>query len=306
MARENPTWSYDRIQGALANLGHRISDTTVGNILRKNGIEPVPKRTHRTTGKTFLQAHWESIAAVDFTTVEVWTRHGMITFSILVAMHLRSRRVEIAGVAENPNGDWTRQMTRNLTDCDEGFLKDASHVIVDRDTKFLPFRTYVDDFTDVEILLLPARSPNLNAHLERYMRSMKSESLDRMIFFGRESLERALKNFAVHYHEERNHQGLENRRIDPDDEVGRGTGEVQCRERLGGMLRYYSTATRRKAAPPSMLTPSTSRDHSALLWHYCPTFLGRAAPRMPSSQIRPRTESCRPRIMLISKNEEFV
>ena len=68
---------------------------------------------------------------------------------------------------------------------------------------------------------------------------MKSESLDRRIFFGRESLEPALKNFAVHYHEERNHQGLENRRIDPDDEVGRGTGEVQCRERLGGMLRYY-------------------------------------------------------------------
>jgi putative transposase len=239
MASENPTWGYDRIQGALANLGHQISDTTVGNILRENGIEPAPERGHRTTWKTFLQAHWDSIAAVDFTTVEVWTRHGLITFYILVVMRLKSRRVQIAGVTENPNGDWTRQMARNLTDCDEGFLKDASHLIVDRDTKFLPLRTYVDDLTDTEIVLLPARSPNLNAHLERYMRSMKSESLDRMIFFGQESLERALKNFAAHYHQERNHQGLENRMIDPDDEVGQGTGEVQCRERLGGMLRYY-------------------------------------------------------------------
>jgi hypothetical protein len=202
---QHPTWGYDRIQGAMANLGHQISDTTVGNILRENGIEPAPERGHRTTWKTFLQAHWDSIAAVDFTPVEVWAR----------------------------------QMARNLTDHDEGFLKDASHLIVDRDTKFLPLRTYVDDLTDTEIVLLPARSPNLNAHLERYMRSMRSESLDRMIFFGQESLERALKHFAAHYHQERNHQGLENRMIDPDDEVGRGTGEVQCRERLGGMLRYY-------------------------------------------------------------------
>ena len=74
MSKENPTWGYDRIQGALANLGHQISDTTVGNILKENGIEPVPIRKHRTTWKTFLQAHWESIAAVDFTTVGVWTK----------------------------------------------------------------------------------------------------------------------------------------------------------------------------------------------------------------------------------------
>jgi hypothetical protein len=133
-------------------------------------------------------------------------------------------------------------MARNLTDCDEGFLKDASHLIVDRDTKFVPLRSYVDDLTDTEMVLLPVRSPNLNAYLERYMRSMKSESLDRMIFFGQRSLERALKNFAIHYHEERNHQGLDNKLIDPGDEVGQDIGEVQCRERLGGMLRYYYRA----------------------------------------------------------------
>ncbi len=244
MARENPTWGYDRIQGALANLVHEISDTTVGNILKEHGIEPAPERKRTTTWKTFLQAHWESIAAIDFTTVEVWTRNGLITFYILVAMRLNTRRVEIAGVTTNPDGDWVRQMARNLTDCQGGFLNDASHLLIDRDTKFLPLRTYLEGMTDTDIVLLPPRSPNLNAHLERYMRSLKSECLDRMIFFGQRSLERALKQFVAHYHGERNHQGLGNRIIDPGDEVGKELGDVQCRERLGGMLRYY----RREAA----------------------------------------------------------
>jgi putative transposase len=238
MAEENPTWGYDKIQGALANLGHEISDTTVGNILRANGVEPAPVRKRTTTWKTFLQTHWESIAAIDFTTVEVWTRNGLITFYILVAMRLSTRRVEIAGVTVNPDGIWTEQMARNLTACG-GFLNDASHLLIDRDTKFLPLRTYMGDMTDTAVVLLPPRSPNLNAHLERYMRSMKSECLDRMIFFGQRSLERALKQFVAHYHAERNHQGLGNRIIDPGYEVGKAVGDVQCRERLGGILRYY-------------------------------------------------------------------
>jgi putative transposase len=168
MARENPSWGYDRIQGALANLGHEISDTTVGNILRANGIEPAPERKHTTTWKTFLKAHWESIAAIDFTTVEVWTRSGLPTFYVLVAMRLNTRRVEIAGVTESPDGDWVRQVARNLTACG-GFLDGASHLLIDRDTKFLRLRTYLEGMTDTDVVLLPPKSPNLNAHLERYM-----------------------------------------------------------------------------------------------------------------------------------------
>ncbi len=168
----------------------------------------------------------------------MWTRDGLTTFYILVAMRLNTRRVEIAGITAIPDGDWVRQMARNLTACG-GFLDDASHLLIDRDTKFLPLRTYLNDMTDTDVVLLPPRSPNLNAHLERYMRSLKSECLDRMIFFGRRSLERALEQFVAHYHGERNHQGLGNRIIDPGDEVGKEVGDVRCRERLGGMLRYY-------------------------------------------------------------------
>ena len=238
MAKENPGWGYDRIQGALANLGLPISDTSVGKILKDNGVDPAPERKRTTTWKTFLKAHWDSIAAIDFTTVEVWTRDGLTMLYILVAMRLKTRRVEIAGVTANPDGDWVGQMARNLT-ASGGFLAGASHVLVDRDTKFLPLRTYLNGMTDTDVVLLPPRSPNLNAHLERYMRSVKSECLDRMIFFGRRSLESALEQSVAHYHTERNHQGLGNRIIEAGDEVGRDAGDVRCRERLGGMLRYY-------------------------------------------------------------------
>jgi putative transposase len=96
----------------------------------------------------------------------------------------------------------------------------------------------------IEPVLLPPRSPNLNAHLERFFLSLKSECLERMIFFGERSLRNAVNEFIVHYHTERNHQGLENEIIDPGEEVGGSTGDIECRERLGGMLRYYH----RKAA----------------------------------------------------------
>jgi len=93
--------------------------------------------------------------------------------------------------------------------------------------------------TATKVVLLPPKSPNLNAHIERYMRSMKSECLERMVFFGERSLRRTLAEFVKHYHQERNHQGLGNRLIEPSVEVGRVEGEVACRSRLGGLPRYY-------------------------------------------------------------------
>lgn len=114
-ARENPTWGYDRIQGALANVGHEISDQTVGNILKANGIEPTSDRKRATSWGMFLKAHWDSLAAIDFTTTEVWTQHGLVTLSVLVVMQLKTRRVEIAGVTSCPDSAWIRQIARNLS-----------------------------------------------------------------------------------------------------------------------------------------------------------------------------------------------
>ena len=86
MARENPRWGYDRIQGALANLGHDISDQTVGNILRAYGIEPAPERKRQTTWKTFIKSHWDVLGAIDFTTIEVWTRGGLVTLTKMLVI----------------------------------------------------------------------------------------------------------------------------------------------------------------------------------------------------------------------------
>ncbi len=97
LAKENPSWGYDRIQGGLANVGYYISDTTVGNILKAHGIEPAPKRQRTGSWSTFLKAHWDVLAAIDFTTIEVWTNRGLVTFYLLFVMELKTRRVHFAG-----------------------------------------------------------------------------------------------------------------------------------------------------------------------------------------------------------------
>ena len=132
-----------------------------------------------------------------------------------------------------------KQIARNLTVAEEGFFNGKHYVFTDRDAKFCKaFRNGLQS-GGVESVRLPPRSPNCNAHLERFMRGLKGECLDRLIFFGESSLRRAVGQFLEHYHAERNHQGLGNRLIDAGAEVGRSIGEVYCRERLGGVLRYY-------------------------------------------------------------------
>ena len=102
-AKENPTWGYDRISGALSNVGYHITDTTIGNILKAHGIEPARDRKRTGSGATFMKSHWDVMASIDFTTVEVWTTSGLTTFSLLVAMGLKTRRVNFAGCTTNPN-----------------------------------------------------------------------------------------------------------------------------------------------------------------------------------------------------------
>ena len=110
---------------------------------------------------------------------------------------------------------------------------------MDRDANFSSaFRSTLRN-ADVEPVRLPAKSPNLNAHLERFHLSIKSECLSRMIFFGERSLRLAVNTYLLHYHSERNHQGLENKLIDPAEEGGQTEGEVECHERLGGLLKHY-------------------------------------------------------------------
>ena len=238
-ARDNPKWGYDRIQGALANLGYDVSDQTIGNILKKHGIEPAPKRKRQTKWTTFIKAHWDVLSATDFTTIEVWTKGGLVTFYLLFVMELKTRRIHFAGCTPNPAESWMMQIGRNLTDAEEGFLNGKNYILMDRDGIFSPtFRRLLKE-TGVKPVRLPPKNPNLNAHLERFNRSLKDECLNRMIFFGERSMCNAVREFLDHYHHERNHQGLKNSIIEPGNEVDKTTGKIETRERLGGILNYY-------------------------------------------------------------------
>jgi len=122
MAMDNERWGYTRITGALANLGHHVSRSTVRRILTEHGIEPAPERMKHMPWKKFLRTHWESIAAADFFTVEVWTRVGLVRCMVLFVIELSSRRIHIAGIAPVPDGLWMLQVARNLIDGFDGFL----------------------------------------------------------------------------------------------------------------------------------------------------------------------------------------
>jgi putative transposase len=239
MASENRDWGYRRIQGALANLGHEVSRGTIANILKGHGLEPAPERKRKTTWKEFLSWHREVIVAADFFTIEAWTRRGLSRFLVLFLIDLPSRRVEIAGLARQANGLWMSQVARNLCDAAEGFLVGKRYLIHDRDPLFTAEFLETLEISGVKSVKLPPRSPNLNAHAERFVRTIKESCLERMILFGEGSLRRAIQEFVMHYHHERNHQGLGNRLIMEQEPCAGSRGAIQRRQRLGGMLNYY-------------------------------------------------------------------
>jgi putative transposase len=199
-AQENPNWGYDRIVGALSNIGFKVSDQTVRNVLKRNGIPPAPERKKDSTWSEFIKSHQDVLAACDFFTTEVTTPAGLITYYVLFFIHVGSRRVYIAGATPNPDEKWMKQVARNVTTADWGFLEGCRYLIHDRDSKFCEsFQKIIKSF-DIEPIKLPARSPNLNSYSERWVLSIKSECLSKLIFFGEQSLWRVLKEFVNHYH----------------------------------------------------------------------------------------------------------
>jgi transposase InsO family protein len=215
---------------------------TVANVLRANGIEPAPERGKHTRWSTFLKAHWRVFAASDFFSIEVWTGRGLVTHYVLFVISLADRLVQVLGITARPDEAWIMQVGRNLVDTESGALRGKRYVIIDRDGKYTDeFRRLLSE-SGYKVIRLPPMSPNLNAYAERFVRSIKDECLNRMIFIGQASLRRAIAHYMEHYHAERNHQGLENRLIRPGASRGANDGVVHRRPRLGGMLNYYYRA----------------------------------------------------------------
>ena len=241
IAVDNPSWGYTRIRDVLRNLGYEIGRTTIQNILREQGIDPAPSRERRMSWKDFLRSHWGAIAACDFLTVEVLTLHGLVRYHVLIVIDLASRRVEIGGIVHAPTGAWMMQAVRNLLDSEDGLLVGKTHLIMDRDPVFTKDVRGLLSHSRVKPVRLPARSPNLNAFAERFVLSIKSECLSKLILLGEGHLRLAVREYVAHYNRERPHQGLEGRFVVPpaNDNV---TGPIESHERLGGLLRYYSRA----------------------------------------------------------------
>ena len=239
MAGENPTWGYTRLRDALRHLGHEVGRNTVKRILLIHGIEPAPERNRKMSWKTFIKAHLGELAAADFFTVEVLTLMGLSRTFVFFVIDIETRRVQIAGITNQPCEAWIMQIARNLTDTEDGFLRGIRYLILDRDPLYTrAFRATLKD-SGVEALRLPARSPNLNAFAERFVLSAKSECLGRIVPLGENHLRRAMSAFVSHYHSERHHQGLGGQLVVADENTRQAEGEVRCRERLGGMLNFY-------------------------------------------------------------------
>ncbi|MCP4604448.1 MAG: transposase [Proteobacteria bacterium] len=239
MALGNPTWGYTRIRGALRNLDYKVGRTTISRILAENGIEPASERSKRMPWKTFLKAQWGAIAAADFFTVEALTPFGLVRYYVLFVIDLKTRRVEIAGIVHQPYGEWMTQTARNLTDPFDGFLIGRKYLIHDRDPLFTQDFRKILKTSGVKTVKLPAASPDLNAYAERFVLSIKTECLNRVIPLGENHLRALVDEYIRHYHEERNHQGLDNKLITPLKNDISSNSKIKCRSRLGGMLKYY-------------------------------------------------------------------
>ena len=235
MAEENSSWGYARIQGALRHLDHRVARSTIAKILQEHGIKPSPDRPM--SWATFIRSHAHLIAAADFFVTEAWTVRGLVRHFTLFFVDIATRRVHIAGTTTNPTSAWMEQMARNVTDCDTGVLRHRRFLIIDRDAVFSPRFKSILGNAEGTILLTAYQAPNMNAHAERFVRSIRSECLDQMIFVGRDSLERAIAEYVAHYHRERSHQGLGNEI--PGRVPVQRDGVIQASERLGSLLKYY-------------------------------------------------------------------
>ena len=244
IAKEDERAGYGKIVGYLEDLGINFSKTTIAKILKKYGVKPAPERKNDLTWSKFIESHKEVLWGCDFFTQEVWTLQGLMTYYVLVFIHLGSRRLEIINMTQNPTGAWATQQARNFVyDKDQVFEKEKMRYLIrDRGSQ------YIEDFDNVfkgeGVKIIKSKYPQMNAYTERVIQSIQNECTDRMIFLGERSLRYALKQYQAFHNTERHHQGIGNKVPFPVEFKKPSEGEIECKTRLGGLLRQY----RRKVA----------------------------------------------------------
>ena len=239
MAKDNKHLGGKTLHGYLKYLGLKVSPSTINRILREHGIEPCPDRPERTSWNDFIRAEWESLAAIDFFTTEIYTIKGLVRYMVLVVIEYSTRKVEIAGIIPQAYGEWMEQIARNLTDPIDGFLKDKKFLVHDWDPLFTKEFKEILRQGGVKCVKTAVASPNMTPFVERFIQSVKHECLNKMLIFGERHLRYVVSEYISHYHTERPHQGIGNNIIEPPPV---GQGEIVCRERLGGLLKSYRRA----------------------------------------------------------------
>ena len=244
LARENSGWGYLRIAGELRKLGIGVSASSVRNILLKAGLPPAPQRNAQ-SWRSFLRAQGESILACDFFTVDtIWLRR----LYVLAFISTCSRRIEYFAVTNKPDIGWMLQQARNLLMELDDHDRQARFLIHDRDAKFpRPFDALLES-DGIKVIRAPVRAPNANAHMERWVATVRRECLDRLLILGRRQLEHVLRIYITHYNRERPHRALDLR---PPDSTTRPpiapattpySLQVDRRDLLGGLIHEYDLA----------------------------------------------------------------
>ena len=236
LARENPRWGYQRIAGELIKLGFRLSPSTVRRVLTSAGLDPAPRRG-AVSWPAFLRRQAASMLACDFFTVETVALRRLY---VLFFIELESRRVHFAGCTTNPSGAWVVQQARNLSF--SGLFERMRFLIHDRDSKFTASFDEVFRSEGITVIHTPVRAPQANAYAERFVRTVRTECLDWLLIVGRSHLEHVLRIYIQHYNRERPHRGLALQPPQaPQLKLPTG-GDVQRRDRLGGLVHEYHRA----------------------------------------------------------------
>jgi putative transposase len=241
LAAENRSWGYQRIQGELLKLGHRVSASTIRRVLRALKIPPAPKRHTDATWRQFLRAQATTVLATDFFHVDCTVT--LQRLYVLFVMEIGSRYVHILGVTANPDGPWTTQQIRNLLMDLGNRATDFRFLVRDRAGQFTASSDAVLAGAGIEVVKIPPRSPRANAYAERFVLTARTEVTDRMLIFGERHLRSVMAEYARHYNGRRPHRALQLRPARPDHPIADLSRErVKRRPVLGGLLNEYERA----------------------------------------------------------------
>jgi putative transposase len=244
LARDN-AWGYTRILGELKKLGVRnITRSTVQNILKAEGLDPGPKRGNGSWDE-FLKRHVQTLWACDFFSKKVWTAKGLVEVFVLFFIHVGSRRVYLGGLTTNPDGPWMKQQVQKVVMHFGDQPIKPTYLLRDHDTKFTKEFDVILASEGVTVVKVGPLAPNMNAVAERFVQSVRVEALDHFVVFGEAHLRHICTEYVAFYNQVRPHQGVGNEPLGglpPGDHLREALSlvEVQCQERLGGLLNHYS------------------------------------------------------------------